>query len=60
MRLPVESPVEADRLTIRSCVALPAQVFHELSRHLQTRRLIAGDSLSLDSDDKSFYCVVDG
>ncbi|KAF9015738.1 hypothetical protein BDQ17DRAFT_1341564 [Cyathus striatus] len=34
-------------------------VFHELARHLQTRRLIAGDSLSLDQD-KSFYCVVDG
>lgn len=35
------------------------QVFHELARHLQTRRLIAGDSLSLE-EDKSFYCVVDG
>lgn len=35
------------------------QVFHELARHLQTRRLIAGDSLYLDQD-KSFYCVVDG
>ena len=34
-------------------------MFHELARHLQTRRLIAGDSLSLDQD-KSFYCVVDG
>jgi lysophospholipid hydrolase len=35
------------------------QVFHELARHLQTRRLIAGDSMSLDQD-KNFYCVVDG
>lgn len=35
------------------------QVFHELARHLQTRRLIAGDSLSLDSDF-SFYIVIDG
>lgn len=35
------------------------EVFHELARHLQTRRLIAGDSLSLDQD-KSFYCVVEG
>jgi lysophospholipid hydrolase len=35
------------------------QVFHELARHLQTRRLIAGDSLYLDQD-KSFYCVIDG
>jgi len=26
---------------------------------LQTRRLIAGDSISLDQD-KSFYCVIDG
>jgi lysophospholipid hydrolase len=34
-------------------------VFHELARHLQTRRLIAGDSIALDAD-KSFYCVVDG
>jgi lysophospholipid hydrolase len=30
-----------------------------LARHLQTRRLIAGDTLSLDQD-KSFYCVVEG
>lgn len=34
-------------------------MFHELARHLQTRRLIAGDSLSLDQD-KNFYCVIDG
>ncbi|KAF5352701.1 hypothetical protein D9756_005855 [Leucocoprinus leucothites] len=34
-------------------------VFHELARHLQTRRLIAGDSMSLHQD-KSFYCVIDG
>ena len=34
-------------------------MFHELARHLQTRRLIAGDTLSLDQD-KSFYCVIDG
>ncbi|GBE77538.1 Lysophospholipase NTE1 [Sparassis crispa] len=38
---------------------LEKPVFHELARHLQTRRLIAGDSLSLDQD-KSFYCVIDG
>ncbi|TFK56806.1 patatin-domain-containing protein [Heliocybe sulcata] len=38
---------------------LEKPVFHELARHLQTRRLVAGDSLSLDQD-KSFYCVVDG
>ncbi|KAF9055952.1 hypothetical protein BJ165DRAFT_1429740 [Panaeolus papilionaceus] len=38
---------------------LEKPVFHELARHLQTRRLIAGDTLSLDQD-KSFYCVVDG
>ncbi|KAJ6520332.1 hypothetical protein C8R45DRAFT_954806 [Mycena sanguinolenta] len=38
---------------------LEKPVFHELARHLQTRRLIAGDSMSLDQD-KSFYCVVDG
>lgn len=33
-------------------------MFHELARHLQTKRLIAGDTLSLDSSD--FYVVVDG
>ncbi|KAG8823266.1 phosphatidylcholine and lysophosphatidylcholine phospholipase [Serendipita sp. 401] len=38
---------------------LEKPVFHELARHLQTRRLIAGDTISLDAD-KSFYCVVDG
>lgn len=38
---------------------LEKPVFHELARHLQTRRLVAGDSMSLDQD-KSFYCVVDG
>ncbi|KDQ63191.1 hypothetical protein JAAARDRAFT_29203 [Jaapia argillacea MUCL 33604] len=38
---------------------LEKPVFHELARHLQTRRLIAGDSVSLDQDN-SFYCVVDG
>nr|GAT47437.1 predicted protein [Mycena chlorophos] len=38
---------------------LEKPVFHELARHLQTRRLIAGDSMSLDQD-KSFYCVIDG
>ncbi|PWZ03234.1 hypothetical protein BCV70DRAFT_197464 [Testicularia cyperi] len=38
---------------------LEKPVFHELARHLQTRRLVAGDSLSLDSDF-SFYIVIDG
>lgn len=38
---------------------LEKPVFHELARHLQTRRLLAGDTLNLDSD-KSFYIVVDG
>lgn len=38
---------------------LEKPVFHELARHLATRRLIAGDSISLD-EDKSFYCVVNG
>ncbi|KAF9647474.1 hydrolase [Thelephora ganbajun] len=38
---------------------LEKPVFHELARHLQTRRLIAGDSMSLD-EDKSFYFVADG
>ncbi|PWN52275.1 hypothetical protein IE53DRAFT_385323 [Violaceomyces palustris] len=38
---------------------LEKPVFHELARHLQTKRIVAGDSLSLDSDF-SFYIVVDG
>ncbi|TBU49283.1 patatin-domain-containing protein [Dichomitus squalens] len=38
---------------------LEKPVFHELARHLQTRRLLTGDTLSLDHD-KSFYCVIDG
>ncbi|EJU00079.1 patatin-domain-containing protein [Dacryopinax primogenitus] len=38
---------------------LERNVFHELARHLQTRRLIAGDTISLDSDH-SFYAVIDG
>lgn len=38
---------------------LEKPVFHELARHLQTRRLVAGDSISLDNDF-SFYIVVDG
>ncbi|GAA5937198.1 lysophospholipase [Sporobolomyces koalae] len=38
---------------------LEKPVFHELARHLQTRRLVAGDTLDL-SKDKSFYIVVDG
>ncbi|THH33139.1 hypothetical protein EUX98_g1035 [Antrodiella citrinella] len=38
---------------------LEKPVFHELARHLQTQRLVAGDSIYLDQD-KSFYCVVDG
>ena len=37
---------------------LEKPVFHELARHLQTKRLVAGDTLSLDSSD--FYVVVDG
>ena len=40
---------------------LEKPVFHELSRHLQTKRLIAGETISLDADDKEgFVCVVDG
>lgn len=38
---------------------LERPVFHELARHLQTRRLMAGDTLSL-TEDKSFYIVIDG
>ncbi|KAJ1977009.1 phosphatidylcholine and lysophosphatidylcholine phospholipase [Dimargaris xerosporica] len=41
---------------------LEQPVFRELARHLQTRRLLAGDTMFNDDDghDKSFYIVVDG
>lgn len=38
---------------------LERPVFHDLARHLQTRRLISGDRLSLDHDS-CFYIVIDG
>ena len=34
-------------------------MFHELARHMQTRQLIAGDTLLLE-EEKSFCIVVDG
>ncbi|WVQ65631.1 lysophospholipase NTE1 [Kwoniella botswanensis] len=37
---------------------LEKPVFHELSRHLQTRRLAAGDTLDIGGGD--FWCVVEG
>ena len=56
----LEKPVRNANLVCSLCVSHgPLQVFHELARHLQTRRLLAGDTLSLDQD-KSFYCVIDG
>ncbi|KAL1923940.1 uncharacterized protein VTP21DRAFT_6975 [Calcarisporiella thermophila] len=40
---------------------LEQPVFHELARHLQTRKLIAGDTLFRDPEqERSFYIVVDG
>ncbi|KAI8927008.1 hypothetical protein BC831DRAFT_549467 [Entophlyctis helioformis] len=40
---------------------LDKPVFHELARHLQTRKLKAGEILfDEDSDDRDFYVVVDG
>ncbi|KAG9306288.1 hypothetical protein G9A89_018171 [Geosiphon pyriformis] len=38
---------------------LEKPVFHELARHLQTRKLLAGDTLVLEKE-RSFYIVVDG
>lgn len=38
---------------------LERPVFHELARHMQTRQLIAGDTLLLE-EEKSFCLVVDG
>ncbi len=63
----LEKPVcvlRSPRTTLLSRKLIPKlptcpQVFHELARHLQTRRLIAGDTLSLHQD-KNFYCVIDG
>lgn len=37
---------------------LEKPVFHELSRHLQTRRLAAGETLDIGTGD--FWCVVEG
>ncbi|KAG0367532.1 phosphatidylcholine and lysophosphatidylcholine phospholipase [Gamsiella multidivaricata] len=40
---------------------LEQPVFHELARHLQTRRLPAGDTIMQSPDmERSFYIVVDG
>ncbi|KAJ9115517.1 hypothetical protein QFC22_005277 [Naganishia vaughanmartiniae] len=55
---------------------LEKPVFHELSRHLQTKRLMAGETITISLDgadgadgcggaaggggDKNFYCVLDG
>jgi lysophospholipid hydrolase len=45
---------------------LEQPVFHELARHLQTKKLLAGDTLfrntssSMEDEEKSFYIVVDG
>ena len=38
---------------------LERPVFHELARHMQTRQLIAGDTLLLE-EENSFCLVVDG
>ncbi|CAG8571149.1 14430_t:CDS:2 [Ambispora leptoticha] len=38
---------------------LEKPVFHELARNLQTKRLVAGDTLDLEKE-RSFYIVVDG
>jgi len=56
----LEKPVSNPHTMFALVNSSPSQqVFHELARHLQTRRLIGGDSISLDQD-RSFYCVVDG
>ncbi|KAI8887491.1 patatin-domain-containing protein [Backusella circina FSU 941] len=43
---------------------LEEPVFHELARHLQTKKLLAGDTLfrnaSIEDEEKSFYIVVNG
>ncbi|ORZ20906.1 hypothetical protein BCR41DRAFT_303550 [Lobosporangium transversale] len=40
---------------------LEQPVFHELARHLQTRRMLAGDTILQSPDlERSFYIVVDG
>ncbi|KAL4401187.1 phosphatidylcholine and lysophosphatidylcholine phospholipase [Malassezia pachydermatis] len=38
---------------------LERPVFHELTRHLQTRRMLEGDTLSMDMET-SFFTVIDG
>ncbi|KAI9020935.1 hypothetical protein CLU79DRAFT_205783 [Phycomyces nitens] len=40
---------------------LEKPVFHELARHLQTKKMLAGDTLFRNPDqERSFYIVVDG
>ncbi|KAJ1990959.1 phosphatidylcholine and lysophosphatidylcholine phospholipase [Dimargaris cristalligena] len=40
---------------------LEQPVFHEITRHLQTRRLLAGETMFQDEQqDRSFYIVIDG
>ncbi|KAF8326402.1 uncharacterized protein EI90DRAFT_3146562 [Cantharellus anzutake] len=58
-REPFHNYLDEFLLAIRVFGFLEKPVFHELARYLQTRRLIAGDTLSLHQD-KNFYCVIDG
>ncbi|KLT44470.1 patatin-domain-containing protein [Cutaneotrichosporon oleaginosum] len=55
---PLHSYLDDFLSAIRIFGYLEKPVFHELSRHLQTRRLAAGETIEIGGGE--FWCVVDG
>lgn len=55
---PLHSYLDDFLSAIRIFGYLEKPVFHELSRHLQTRRLAAGETIEIGDGD--FWCVVEG
>lgn len=55
---PLHSYLDDFLSAIRIFGYLEKPIFHELSRHLQTRRLAAGDTIEVGGGD--FWCVVEG
>ena len=57
-RTPFRNYLDDFLSAIRIFGYLEKPVFHELSRHLQTRRLASGESIEIGGGD--FWCVVEG
>ncbi|GMK53516.1 hypothetical protein CspeluHIS016_0101020 [Cutaneotrichosporon spelunceum] len=55
---PLHAYLEEFLSAIRIFGYLEKPVFHELSRHIQTRRLAAGETIDIGGGE--FWCVVDG